>query len=92
MVRVLWQKGLRIHHLVKVFRKIIVSFHFHFLLRSNLQSRSIRLTNPKVVNHSLITCHSSRMPPQLFLAGIENFRKNRVGFGTLHGREHLTTM
>ena len=28
----------------------------------------------------------------LFLAGLENFQETHVGLGTLHGREHLTTM
>ena len=67
------------------------SSDFHFLLRSTSQSRSIRLTNPKVVIYSILTHHSSRLPPKLILAGLENFQNNRIGFGTLYGHEQLMT-
>jgi hypothetical protein len=32
------------------------------------------------------------VPHQLILARLENFLETHVGLGTLHGREHLTTM
>ncbi len=85
-------KTLRLHVLMIDLGTLFVSFLIHYLLSSTNQRRSIRLTNPLVVEYSFNTHYSSRLPPQLVLAGLENFLKNHVGFGTLHGREPLSTV
>ena len=72
------KETLRLHVYVSTFRVIIVSTLIHFLLRSITQWRSFRYTTPWGNSYSLITWLSSRMPPQLFLAGIEVFGKNIV--------------
>lgn len=69
------------------FGTLLDSSLIHTLLKCTNQSRSIRLTNPKVIVYSLITCRSSKMPPRLVLARLENVGENRFGFGTLDGNE-----
>ena len=78
---------LRIHLLVELFRRIMISLRFHRLLICKFQWRSIRLTNPWVVEYSLTTRHSSTLPSWLGLADLENFHKNHIGLGTLCGNE-----
>ena len=72
------KETLRLHVYVSTFRVIIVSTPIHFLLRSITQWRFFRYTTPWGNSYSLITWLSSRMPPQLFLAGLEVFGKNIV--------------
>lgn len=75
-----------------LYRRLLIPPDFHYLLNSNFQSRSIRLTNPYVVIYSIRTRHSLRLPPQLILARLENFQNNRIRLGTFYGHEHLMTM
>ena len=72
---------------LELFKRIIVSLYFHRLLICKFQWRSIRLTNPWVVEYSLTTRHSSTLPSWLSLADLENFHKNHIGLGTLCGNE-----
>lgn len=72
---------------LELFRRIISSLRFHRLLICKFQWRSIRLTNPWVVEYSLTTRHSSTLPSWLGLADLENFHKNHIGLGTLCGNE-----